>query len=158
MLRNAWFSPCKKYRYALSRIWEPSKPYVLFIGLNPSTADAIKDDPTIRRCQRYAADWGYGGLYVANLFAYRATKPEVLKAASEPVGHDNNRWLTKLAKGAGIVIAAWGNDGQFKNRAEQVLRELPQLHCLKINRSGQPAHPLYQNASAKPVLFKSAEK
>ncbi len=93
---------------------------------------------------------------MANLFAYRATKPDVLKAAQEPIGEDNSQWLTKLAKGAGIVIAAWGNDGQFKNRADQVQNELPEMYCLKINRSGQPAHPLYQKASAKPILFDPA--
>ena len=83
--RHAVFSPCRTYRYALSRVWAADKPYALFIGLNPSTADETLDDPTIRRCIDFAKRWGYGGLVMANLFAYRATDPAVMKRAAEPV-------------------------------------------------------------------------
>ncbi|WP_368188730.1 DUF1643 domain-containing protein [Aeromonas sp. R7-3] len=82
--RHAVFSPCRTYRYALSRVWATDKPYALFIGLNPSTADETLDDPTIRRCIDFAKRRGYGGLVMANLFAYRATDPEVMKRAAEP--------------------------------------------------------------------------
>ena len=81
--RHAVFSPCRTYRYALSRVWAADKPYALFIGLNPSTADETLDDPTIRRCIDFAKRWGYGGLVMANLFAYRATEPSEMKAATD---------------------------------------------------------------------------
>ena len=91
--RHAVFSPCRTYRYALSRVWAADKPYALFIGLNPSTADETLDDPTIRRCIDFAKRWGYGGLVMANLFAYRATNPSEMKAATDPVGVANDEWL-----------------------------------------------------------------
>lgn len=154
---SAVLSPCRTYRYSLTRewSWETTSLYVLFIGLNPSTADEANDDPTIRRCIGYAKSWNYGGLFVANLFAFRATKPADMKAALEPVGTDNNKWLLELAGQAQITIACWGNDGSFKGRASEVIKLLPQLHCLKINeRSGQPAHPLYLKGDLKPILMR----
>ncbi len=154
MQKQAWFSACHSYRYALSRIWDTTQPYALFIGLNPSTADATTDDPTLRRCQAFARNWGYGGLYMANLFAYRATKPEDMKSALDPIGRENNSWIIQLTQKAGIIVAAWGNDGAFQDRGRKVLNILPTVYCLKINRSGQPAHPLYQKASTQPTLLK----
>ncbi len=123
---------------------------VMFIGLNPSTADENTDDPTLTRCINFAKKWGYGGVRTANLFAFRATDPVVMKAAKDPVGPDNNKWLKKLAQETDLTIAAWGNDGSFLGRSEQVKALLPNLHCLKINKSGEPAHPLYQPGSAMP--------
>jgi len=146
-------SPCQKYRYALSRTWDESKSAALFIGLNPSTADEKGDDPTLRRCVNFAKSWGYGGVCMANLFAYRATKPEDLKLSADPIGPDNGEWLIKLSEEAGIVIAAWGNDGLFLNRSAAVKAMILNMHCLKVNKTGEPAHPLYQPASAKPVPF-----
>ena len=150
MKNTASFSRCRQYRYALWRTWDNTKPHVLFVGLNPSTADEKKNDPTITRCIDFAKRWGYGGVCVANLFAYRSTKPSGLKSAAQPVGKQNNRWLKKLAKEAGLVVAAWGNDGSFMNRSKEVINILPRLNCLNINRSGEPAHPLYQKASTLP--------
>lgn len=83
MNKGAKFSDCRKYRYTLWRIWNESEPCVMFIGHNPSTADEKEDDPTIRRCINYSRDWGYGGLYMVNLFAYRATDPKDLIAATD---------------------------------------------------------------------------
>lgn len=123
------------------------------IGLNPSTADEVEDDPTLIRCINFAKSWGYGGVCMTNLFAYRATDPNDMKAAADPVGASNNRWLTRLAKEAGIVVAAWGNDGDYLNRASQIKNKIPNLYCLKMNKSGEPAHPLYLRAELKPVLM-----
>lgn len=125
----------------------------MFIGLNPSTADAITDDPTLRRCMRFARDWGYGSVVLANLFAYRATQPTELKTVAKPVGPRNNRWLRELAADADLVIAAWGNDGVLLDRASAVRKMIPNLHCLKINGSGEPAHPLYIPAAQKPLRY-----
>lgn len=125
----------------------------MIIGLNPSTADEVEDDPTLIRCINFAKSWGYGGVCMTNLFAYRATDPNDMKAAADPVGASNNRWLTRLAKEAGIVVAAWGNDGSYLNRASQIKNKIPNLYCLKMNKSGEPAHPLYLRAELKPVLM-----
>jgi len=151
-LKNtATLSKCRRYRYALWRTWDDTKPFVMFIALNPSTADETSDDLTLTKCINYAKSWGFGGVCMANLFAFRATLPSDMKASSDPIGKDNNRWLENLANDAAIVVAAWGNDGSYLNRSEQVKQLLPNLHCLKINKSGEPAHPLYLAAKLKPV-------
>jgi len=151
MHSSATFSPCRRYRYALWRTWDEARPHVLFIGLNPSTADETQDDPTIRRCMGYARDWGYGGVCVANLFAWRATLPSDLKRAEDPIGPDNDEWLERLAGEAEGVVAAWGNDGAHLGRSTAVKGMLHEPLCLKLNRSGEPAHPLYLMAGLRPV-------
>jgi len=125
----------------------------MIIGLNPSTADETLDDPTIHRCINFAKNWGYAGLAMTNLFAFRATDPDVMKSANEPIGADNNAVLLGLAKVAGIVVAAWGNDGVFMGRDKQIKAMLPDLHYLKLNKTGQPAHPLYLKADLLPRLW-----
>ena len=152
---DAKLSDCRKYRYALWRTWDDSKPYVLIIGLNPSTANETQDDPTLTRCINFAKSWGYGGVCMANLFAFRATDPIDMKASSNPVGLENDFWLAKLSKDAGIVVAAWGNDGSYLGRSTKVKAALPNLHCMKMNKSGEPAHPLYLKASLIPVPMES---
>lgn len=151
MKTDAKLSDCRKYRYALWRTWDESKPYAMFIGLNPSTADETEDDPTIRRCITFANTWGYGGLCMANLFAYRATEPSEMMSAQNPVGPDNDIWLKNLARNAGVLVAAWGNNGTYLGRSKEVLMMLPNLKCLKLNKSGEPAHPLYQPGTATPM-------
>ena len=157
MKNTARLSRCRRYRFALWRTWDDSKPWVLFIGLNPSTADETSDDPTLVRCMNFARDWGYGGVCVANLFAFRATDPLAMKAATDPVGRQNNRWLRNLARQAGLIVAAWGNDGGFRGRSQKVRDMLPAMHCLKVNGSGEPAHPLYQPATRRPIPYAPAE-
>lgn len=151
MKNTATLSACRTYRYALWRTWDDAKPHVLFVGLNPSTADETTDDPTLIRCMNFAKSWGYGGVCMANLFAYRATDPADMKAAAEPVGTENDRWLKMLAQNAGLVVAAWGNDGSYLGRSGHVVKLIPDLHCLKLNKSGEPAHPLYQPAKTQPL-------
>ncbi|HGY1009434.1 TPA: DUF1643 domain-containing protein [Aeromonas salmonicida] len=150
---HAVLSECRCYRYALSRVWDSSKPYALFIGLNPSTADETEDDPTIRRCIGFSKSWGYGGLVMANLFAYRATDPDDMKVAAEPIGIANNDWLTELSNKAEVVVAAWGNHGAFKQRSSHVRGFLTELHYLKLNQSGEPAHPLYLKSTLTPIKW-----
>lgn len=147
----AW-SPCKQYRYTLWRIFDNVVPlrYVLWVMLNPSTADENKDDPTIARCVRFTQSWGYDALCVCNLFAFRATDPEVMKAADDPVGDDNDYWLAKLSAGAQMTVAAWGEHGTFQNRERAVRLILPDLYALSVNKGGQPGHPLYLKGDLKP--------
>jgi hypothetical protein len=150
---DAKLSDCRNYRFALWRTWDDSKPFAMIVGLNPSTADEVKDDPTLTRCINFAKSWGYGGVCMTNLFAYRATDPKDMKAQNDPIGANNDIWLNKLANDAGIVVAAWGNDGRYLSRSKMVVEMLPNLHYLKMNKSGEPAHPLYLKADLIPVLM-----
>ena len=151
--KNATFSDCRKYRYALSRTWNSKKKTILFIGLNPSTADEKIDDPTIRRCINYAQNWGYGSLLMVNLFAYRATMPTELKKVKNPIGNDNDLHIKELIKKVDLTVAAWGNEGSLLNRDKQIKKIIPNLMCLKINKSGQPAHPLYQKKDLQLIKY-----
>jgi hypothetical protein len=125
MKTDAKLSDCRKYRYALWRTWDESKSYAVFVGLNPSKADETEDDPTIIRCINFAKEWGYGGLRMTNLFAYRATEPNEMMSAQDPVGSENDIWLKNLAKDAGVIVAAWGNNGNYLGRSKEVLMMLP---------------------------------
>lgn len=171
MKRETIFSPCRKYRYTLWREWdidlltgcsddnENAHKFVQVIGLNPSTADETIDDNTVRRCIAYAKSWGYGALCMTNIFAYRDTDPEAMKAHPEPVGewHVNDIWLMEVARHAGLVLCAWGNDGLHINRGERVVSMLNgagvKLHCLQITGLKQPNHPLYLKKTLKPIPF-----
>lgn len=153
MKKDAVISKCRKYRFALWRIWDDSKPQVMFIGLNPSTADERSEDPTLIRCINYAKAWGFGSVCMANLFAYRATEPKDMLAEPEPVGIENDQWLVELSQKAALVVAAWGNNGTYLDRSFQVKKTIPNLHYLKLNQSGEPAHPLYLKLDLKPVQF-----
>ncbi len=149
----ARFSPCRRWRYELWRQWDGAKPYCMFIGLNPSTADETLDDPTVRRCIRYAKDWGYGALCMTNIFAWRNTDPKCMKREADPVGPENNKTLIFLAKHAGIVVAAWGTHGSHIGRHLTVMAMLTELHALKVTKDGFPGHPLYLPLDAKPTPF-----
>jgi len=148
---GAVFSDCRKFRYALWRKWNWDRPLVMIIGLNPSTADEKTNDPTITRCISFAHSWGFGGVCMTNLFGFRATSPTELKASHDPIGKENDAWVHEMAKEAAIKVAAWGNHGKFLNRSVEILSSLDQLHCIKMNKSGEPAHPLYLKAELKPV-------
>src|SRR5258706_1087839 len=150
---GAIFSKDRKYRYLLWRKWSECDTFLGVVGLNPSTADEPFDDPTIRRCIGFARDWGYAGLYVLNLFAFRATKPTALRAAIDPVGADNDRWLWTISKNAALIIAAWGNDGLWGTRASIVLPRLSKPYCLGLTKLGAPRHPLYVKKTQAPIEF-----
>ncbi len=155
MKKSATFSPCRKYRYTLWRYWGlVDSKYVMFIGLNPSTADEIVDDPTVRRCIAYAHSWGFGGLCMTNLFAFRATLPSDMKAAEDPIGPKNNYSLQRIAKNAEVIIAAWGTHGAYIGRDEEVKEMFPSLTYLKLTKKGFPGHPLYLPKTLKPILWK----
>jgi hypothetical protein len=153
MLRFAEFSLGGVYRYALWRIWQPELPRILFIGLNPSTADDRLDDPTVRRCLGYARSWGYGSLALANLFAYRSTNPVELRSVVDPIGPLNHLWLHRLAKNADLVVAAWGDHGRLGQRWREVAVIGKELYCLGMTKFGQPRHPLYLKKDLRPVLW-----
>ena len=154
ILKGAEISEDGKYRYSLFRIWDKKLPTVTFIGLNPSTADAENDDPTMRREIAFAKLWGYGGLYKGNLFAFRATKPKDLKAEKFPVGDRNNEILEELISKSEIVIAAWGIHGSYKYRDMEVKTLIgKKLHYLTKNKDNTPGHTLYLKGDLKPIKW-----
>jgi hypothetical protein len=154
---KAIFSDDRRYRYTLHRDIPDSLPsgkLVMFIGLNPSTADEFQDDPTIRRCINFGRDWGYSRFVMTNLFAYRATNPDYMVQADDPIGPDNDKHLIETALFADLIVAAWGAWGSFRNRDADVLAMLHNVHYLDLTRKGQPRHPLYLpgNLTPKPLL------
>ena len=144
---DAVFSDCGRYRYLLTRRWGDG-PAATFVMLNPSTADAATDDPTIRRCIGFAKSWDCGSLNVVNLFAFRATDPRELLAATDPVGPRNDAFLHGYLPGA---VAAWGAHKMAAARARGVVRAFSRsspLWCLGVTKDGHPRHPLYVRADA----------
>lgn len=156
ILKSATFSPCRTWRYSLTREWDRRLGTVLWVWLNPSTATETEDDPTIRRCMRFAQFWGYGGIVMSNLFAFRATQPEDMMAAVDPIGPENDFWLRKLSAKAGVVMAAWGAKGGFMGRDNDVVNRIlcvSDLMCLKHTKDGHPWHPLYVAGNTQPIPF-----
>lgn len=166
MTGRAVLSPDGLYRYTLEREWQAELGPVptedlrcLFVMLNPSTADAFIDDPTIRRCVGFARSWGYSSLSVVNLFALRATHPGVLRVTPNPVGPDNDDWIRREADRASLIVAAWGTSGDLLGRDRSVLAALDRhpgagdVYCLGVTRSGQPLHPLYVAGATVPSLY-----
>lgn len=156
MIKTAEISPCGKYRYYLSRRWQEGKPTATFIMLNPSTADAEQDDPTIRRCIGFAKAWNCGRLQVINLFALRATSPVEIKLSSDPVGPDNHDWFQRAYQDAsypddkGPIVCAWGVHGGHIGQDETAMGWIFRLPawekdtwCFGYTKELFPRHPLY---------------
>lgn len=156
MIKTATISPCGTFRYRLVRRWGDGKP-LLFVMLNPSTADAEVDDATIRRCVKFAQAHRFNALEVVNLYAYRATKPADLKRAHYPAGPDNDAHIIDAAQDAGQVCIAWGANVAGLSRPEYVMNRLRavgvSLYCLRITRSGYPQHPLMLPADCRLFPF-----
>jgi hypothetical protein len=161
MHRDATISDCGRFRYLLSRTWNADLPPLLFVMLNPSTADALEDDATIRRCVNFArAEGRFGGIEVVNLFAFRATDPADLRRAGWPVGPDNDAHIVAAALRASAVCVAWGAVKEAEERVQVVMPNIraaghaPQ--CLHVTRSGFPGHPLYLASSKRLQPFDAA--
>jgi len=157
---GAKFSPCRRWRYLLWRGWDASKPVANFLMLNPSTADEFRLDPSCTRARNYAERWGYGALLVTNVFAWRATDPDDMRAAKDPVGKGNDAAIVRAARKAAIVVCAWGNHGAHLGRSAAVLEMLRNdgvaLCALRVNESGEPAHPLYLPGRLAPQRLTAA--
>lgn len=148
---GARFSADRRYRYRLWRTWDATRPRVAFCLLNPSAADDRRDDPTIRRCVRFARRWGYGGVVVVNLFALRATDPRALGRSADPVGPANDRAIRDAARRARLVVAGWGSRGALRRRADEATALLAGARVVTfgVTRDGQPRHPLYVRRGAR---------
>jgi hypothetical protein len=152
--------PNQEYRYVLRRTWNKNLPIVCFVMMNPSDADANLDDPTIRKCIMYARVWGYGGIVVVNLFAYRSSSPtDVQRFQGDPVGPLNDSYIQRAVFEAAIVVCAWGANGAYRNRGKRVLEQIREYlslnwevpRCIRMTKSGFPEHPLYLPSNLVPV-------
>lgn len=147
------------YRYRLVRTWDGSKPHAMWVMMNPSYADHEVNDRTVAKCERLARAWGYGGIYVGNTFAYRATDKKCLRLIADPVGPDNDKHLLAMAKKAAVVIFAYGQPGHrtLLSRGLAVAQLLKsngiKPHVLKLSKDGIPSHPLYLLETLRPVLW-----
>lgn len=157
---GATFSPDKKYRFTLWRRWDLNRPMAMFIGLNPSTANDKKNDRTISRVTDFARDWGCGGFYMMNLFAFVTPYPQDLPKGREPGEAENDEWIEKVNLECDRVCLAWGAFGQVKSqryireRASVVAARYPGAYCLGRTKGGHPCHPLFLPGSRKPEPFK----
>ena len=156
--RDAVISPCGKYRYLLRRSWDHDLPRALFVMLNPSTADADVDDATIRSCARLMKPKGYGSFEVINLFGWRATDPDELRAAADPVGPQNDDIAESAIARCDMPICAWGAHPITNRRADtmknMILASRPAVFCLGTTKTGAPKHPLYIKTETALVAFR----
>lgn len=151
---EAVFSDCERYRYTLTRRWDDG-PGVMFLMLNPSTADEFKNDPTVERCERRARALGYAAFRVCNIFAFRATDPKVMRAAADPIGPANDAAILDGCAWAAATVCAWGTHGAHLGRGPEVAamlkeRAVPVL-TLGLSKHGHPKHPLYIGYAVQPT-------
>lgn len=156
--REAAFSDCMKYRYRLEICWDPNLKCLVTIGLNPSTADHLQDDPTIRKCKELARDMGYGSYMMLNAFAWRSTDYKALFRVPDPIGPGNTLDYLKTWCDGAFVIACWGahiteKPWRHYYRGMDIAKAIPNLFCLQVTKSGHPQHPLYLKKSLRPVRF-----
>ncbi len=150
---GAVFSKSRSHRYALYRYYHGDR-YVMFVCLNPSTATETKNDPTVRRCIGYAHQWGFGGVVVCNIFAYRATDPKDMESHDFPIEEEceaNDYWINWFAKGASRIVCSWGNHGQYLDQGEAIHSLIYDYRpfCFGVTKAGHPKHPLYLASDCK---------
>jgi hypothetical protein len=158
---DARFSDCERYRYLLRRVWDRNKPRVLIVMLNPSTANARTDDPTVLACIRQCRALGYGSFEIVNLFALKSTDPRALKSAPDPVGPQNDDVIEAAVHRCDLVICAWGAHPFAGPRARHVTgmlrRHRAALFCFGITKGNAPRHPLYTASGSPLVIFSGAK-
>jgi hypothetical protein len=163
--RGAILSECGRYRYTLTREWGgENSPCVAFVGLNPSTADHMVDDPTLRRCVAFARAWGFGRMMLVNLYAWRETVPSDMftlgRMGVDIVGPVNDTWLDVAMQSSPCVVAAWGSNPYAAARAQEVRSRFKgRLWYLRLTKNGSPEHPLYLpgHLTPQPYDWKPAE-
>ena len=159
---GAAFDPTRRYRYRLWRAWGSDRRRVLWVMLNPSTADESTNDRTIAKCVKFTRAFGWDGLEVCNLFAWRATDPKTLKPLGiNAIGPDNDAAILTAARAAVLVIAAWGTHGALLDRGSIITRSIQsagvQIYCLAVTKDGHPQHPLYLPDSTLPIPWPSVQ-
>ena len=160
--RAVFGGPNDEYRYTLERVWNASLPTILFVLMNASTATHTVNDPTVAKCTRYAEDWGYGTLLIGNTFAYRATDQKRLLTVTDPVGPDNDKHLSEMARRSSMIVFAYGKPPAIlRTRGKEVAKMLSDggrrpLHILKLCKDGTPSHPLYLSGGLKPIPWNNS--
>ena len=159
-IHDVCISPDKQYRYWLeAKVSDDERPVCMFLMLNPSAADAMKSDPTLNACKRFARDWGYGTVRVCNLFALRSPYPKDLKESSDPVGAENDGWILQKARDSDMIVCGWGNHGIYLDRSTRVRRMLEReglssrMRHLGLTKMGQPRHPQRLDTDTLPMRF-----
>ncbi len=151
---RAVYSPCERYRYSLTRVWDPASGRAHFIMLNPSTATELQNDPTVERCERRTRALGFGAFTVTNIFAWRETDPAAMRRVPDPVGPGNDAAIVAACAGADIIVAAWGTHGAHLGRGAAVAALLREagvtVHHLGLTKGGFPRHPLYVAYATRP--------
>ncbi|PZX15821.1 hypothetical protein LX81_02454 [Palleronia aestuarii] len=154
---EAHYSDCLRYRFDLTRIWQPDGKRALFVMLNPSTATEVQNDPSVERCERRARTLGFGAFRVCNIFAWRDTDPKKMRAAPDPVGAENDAAILAGCDWADTIVCAWGTHGAHLDRGPEVERLMrgagKPLHHLGLTKDGHPRHPLYIPYSAVPQVW-----
>lgn len=154
---TAIYSDCERYRYMLTRTWDPAGERALFVMLNPSTATEMQNDPTVERCERRARTLGFGAFRVCNIFAWRDTDPARMRRATDPVGPANDDAIADSCPWADRIVCGWGAHGAHLDRGAEVERlmrttGLPLYH-LGLTKAGHPRHPLYIGYTVQPTLW-----
>lgn len=154
---SAVYDTSGRYRYHLSRVWDPAGGRLLFVMLNPSTATAMQLDPTVARTVRWARTWGFGSVEVVNIFALRSTDPAALRRCDDPIGKDNDAAIVAAARRAEVCVAAWGVHGDLRGRGMTVrhlLADVPvEPMVLGLTKDGHPRHPLYLRSDVVPISW-----
>ncbi len=155
----AIFSPCRNYRYTLFRRWE-NGPTVSWLMFNPSTADEFQLDPTLRKCKGFSQRWGYGAMAILNLYAIRGTDPKTPSKTVDPVGPDNDKWISEIVRDSEMVVYAWGCAQHMKTIGLRIneVRCFALLHgkkevCLGYREDGHPRHPLMLSYETQRIPF-----
>jgi hypothetical protein len=159
-IATAIFDETERYRYLLTRTFpkECGSGIVTFVMLNPSIADALRNDATVTRCSGYARRWGYASLEVVNIFALRTADPRKLKRIFDPSGGlTNEDYIVESCKRADFVVAGWGAHGKLKEQAGHICwllhRNGVELNSLGVTATGEPRHPLYLRGDAAPTTY-----
>ncbi len=157
-ISRAVYSDCEQYRYLLTRCWDgKGENRAVFIGLNPSTATELQNDPTVARCINYAKAWGHDAMTMLNAYAFRSTDPKGLKTIDDPVGPDNDRYISRQTLAASRIILCWGTHAVYLDRGENLFTKLQawerDLFCLRVTKHGHPSHPLYLKKDLQPIPF-----
>lgn len=165
---KVWFDRDRKYRYYLQRRWQDDGPLMIWLMLNPSTADEEKNDPTLVRCQAFARRDGFSGFGVINLFAFRTPYPEKMSWEADPVGPDNDTTIEEMGRrvayGAegSVMIAGWGTHKAARYRGPEVTQRLTNmgvdLGCFGMTKAGLPRHPLYLPAASERIPYRTCSQ
>lgn len=154
--RTAQFDPTGAYRFLLTRVWDPDRPRVCWVMLNPSDADAYHDDNTAKQIISFSKAWNYGSLEAVNLFALISTDPKKLRLAPDPVGVGNDNYIREAAGRASMIVCAWGAFGTLLGRDREVitiLQQFGELYCIGTTKDGHPWHPLRKSLELRAIPF-----